>query len=136
MMELIEWTPDLSVGIGEIDAQHREFIRLVAALPKELNAGYDTKKAVELIVFLEGYADRHFKTEEMFMSGYSYPAKDAHQALHDKFRAEIAVMKSKAEKEEAAKVVLEINRRIYSWFVEHIKVTDRKLGDFLKGKMR
>ena len=135
-MELIEWTPDLSVGIGEIDSQHREFIRLITSMPRELDASYDSKKAAELIIFLEGYADRHFKTEEMFMSVYSYPNIDAHLALHNKFRAEIAGMREKAEKLEAAKVILEINRRIYGWFVEHIKVTDMKLGDFLKGKMR
>jgi hemerythrin len=135
-MDMIEWTPDLSVGIGEIDSQHREFIRLITVMPKELDAGYDAKKAAELILFLEGYADRHFKTEEMFMSVYSYPQVEAHRALHDKFRAEIALMREKAEKEEAGGVILEINRRIYGWFVEHIKVTDKKLGDFLKGKMR
>jgi hemerythrin len=135
-MEMIEWTPDLSVGIGEIDAQHREFIRLITSMPRELDASYDKKKAAELIVFLEGYADRHFKAEEMYMSVYSYPQVNAHRALHDKFRAEIAAMREKAEKEESGKAILEINRRIYSWFVEHIKVTDMKLGDFLKGKMR
>lgn len=133
---MIAWTPDLSVGVGEIDSQHREFIRLITNMPKELDASYDAKKAVELIVFLEGYADRHFKTEEMFMSVYSYPQADAHKVLHDKFRLELAVMREKAEKEEAGKVILEINRRIYNWFVEHIKVIDTKLGDFLKGKMR
>ena len=135
-MEMIEWTPDLSVGIGEIDSQHREFIRLITNMPKELDAGYDAKKAAELIIFLEGYADRHFMAEEMYMSVYSYPQVNVHKALHDKFRAEIAGMREKAEHEESGEVVLEINRRIYSWFVEHIKVTDRKLGDFLKGKMR
>ena len=67
----IEWTPDLSVGIGEIDAQHREFIRLIAAMPEELNASYDTRQAVEMVVFLEGYADRHFTTEETYMSAYT-----------------------------------------------------------------
>lgn len=132
----IEWTPDLSVGIGEIDAQHREFIRLIAGMPEELNASYDVKSAVELVVFLEGYADRHFKTEEMYMSIYSYPAFAAHKALHDKFRAEIKLMREKAEKQEAAEIILEINRRIYNWFIEHIKVTDTKLGGFLKGKLR
>ncbi len=132
----IEWTPDLSVGIGDIDAQHREFIRLVAGMPEELTESYDPKKAVELIVFLEGYADRHFKTEEMYMSAYGYPAAAAHKALHDKFRAEIAIMRDKAEKEDPAKIILEINRRIYNWFVEHIKVTDTKLGGFLKSKIK
>jgi hemerythrin len=132
----VEWTPDLSVGIGDIDAQHREFIRLISGMPKELGAEYDTKKAIELIAFLESYADIHFKTEEMYMSAYSYPHLNAHMSLHNKFRAEIKVMKSMAEKEEAGSLILEINRRIYNWFVEHIKVTDTKLGDFLKGKLR
>ena len=45
-------------------------------------------------------------------------------------------MREKAEKEEASRVILEINRRIYNWFVDHIKVTDMKLGVFLKGKLR
>jgi hemerythrin len=132
----IEWTPDMSVGIGEIDAQHREFIRLIAGMPEKMSAGYDTKSAVELVAFLEGYADRHFTTEENYMSVYSYPALGAHKVLHDKFRAEIKLMREKAEKEEAARAILDINRRIYNWFVEHIKVTDKKLGEFLKGKLR
>jgi hemerythrin len=131
-----EWTPDMSVGIGEIDAQHREFIRLMSDLPDELSESYDAKKAVELVVFLESYADRHFTTEEMFMSAYSYPAFGAHKALHDKFRAEIKLMRARAEKETKPGAVLALNHSIYSWFVEHIKVTDMKLGGFLKSKIK
>jgi hemerythrin len=132
----IEWTPDLSVGIGEIDTQHREFIRMIAELPDHIVENGETKNSVNTIVFLEDYADRHFKTEEMFMSVYSYPQADAHKDLHDMFRAEIGVMKEKAEEDAGAETINEINMKIYQWFLSHIKLTDAKLGNFLKGKMR
>lgn len=132
----ISWTPDLSVGIGEIDTQHREFIRMIAELPERIEDNGGTKKSVETIIFLEDYADRHFKTEEMFMSVYSYPQSAAHKDLHDMFRAEIGLMKEKAQQDASAQAVNEINLKIYHWFLNHIKMTDMKLGDFLKGKMR
>jgi hemerythrin len=130
------WTEDLSVGIGEIDAQHREFIRLMSDLPDELSESYDAKKAIERIISLEEYAGRHFGTEEMFMSVYGYPPAGAHKVLHDKFRSEIKLMRERAEHEEKPAKILELNHTIYNWFVEHIKVTDMKLGAFLKSKLK
>jgi len=132
----IEWTPALSVGIGEIDSQHREFISMIAALPEDIKKTGHSINALETVKNLEEYAEKHFSTEEMYMSIYAYPESQAHKDLHDMFRAEIGVMKEKALQDASADTVNGINSQIYQWFLNHIIKTDMKLGVFLKAKLR
>ena len=46
----IKWTPDLSVGIGDIDVQHRQFISIMQELALKIEKGED-KKIEDTIFF-------------------------------------------------------------------------------------
>jgi len=131
----VEWKPELTVGVGEIDVQHRKLIGKMQELHDAAEAGnMDTVK--ETIKFLAAYAENHFRTEEMFMMHYAYPAYKDHKAKHMEYLTgiEILVDRMRAENMPAHEIKKEAES-IYKWFQGHIAVFDMKMGDFLKTKM-
>ena len=58
-MKRLEWTEALSVGVEEIDAQHRELFRRAARLLEGIHAG-EPEELGALLDFLYRYAVEHF----------------------------------------------------------------------------
>lgn len=127
--KIILWTEDLSTGIIWQDYQHREFLNITNELIKTF---FEKKGRIEIdktLVYLDKYAINHLVTEELYMKKLVYPNFDAHFAQHQIFRSFVDEMKEVATNKvsEGARICNKLN----NWFVEHIKVTDTKLGAFL-----
>lgn len=73
----IEWTPDLSVGVENIDEQHKIWFQKANEL---FEAGKE-RRAKEyintMIDFLDEYTKKHFKDEEAYMEEIGYPELEA-----------------------------------------------------------
>ncbi|HDQ25584.1 MAG TPA: bacteriohemerythrin [bacterium] len=133
----IKWTPDMAVGIGEIDEQHRDFIAALSGFTKALSVEKKRDAAAkEAFDFLCGYAEKHFTAEEMYMTAFSYPGGKDHKAIHDKFRGEITALREGYEAEGGAEHAARLTEVFYGWLVNHIKTVDTKLGEFLKGRLK
>ena len=80
--------------------------------------------------YLDKYSINHLVTEELYMEKLDYPHFDAHLAQHEMFRGFIDEMKEYSTNKvtESARLCNKLN----NWFVEHIKVTDIQLGEFLR----
>lgn len=133
MAEEIKWTPDLSVGIGEIDTQHREFISIMQQLAGNIQE-YDDIKIDVTISFLEEYAIKHFNLEQTYMMVYSYPGMQEHINAHEEFKDEIAGLRKKSS---SKKITADhINTELKNYFFNHIKTIDMQLATFLIKKMK
>lgn len=131
-----EWTDDLSVGVEEIDKQHKEFIAALNALLDAMSKGKGSEEISGLLFFIEGYVDKHFKLEEEYMRRFMYPQYRAHKAIHDGFIREMAELKKEfMEKGEAIRLIIKVEKNMLDWLLKHIKEVDKKLGAFLKGKV-
>ena len=133
----IKWTNDLSLGIGEIDRQHRELIRQAAAVENAaLENAEITKDELDAhFEFLTGYIKFHFGSEEKVMLGYGYPETAAHKKIHDNFSEKLGKLRKNA-KLSGPDAALEILRNgVYGWFIKHIKNTDGALAAFIRKKI-
>ncbi|MFP4467195.1 MAG: bacteriohemerythrin [Candidatus Goldiibacteriota bacterium] len=131
MPEEFEWKPELSVGIGEIDVQHRKIMEIIREI-----SGESREKAAETVSFLKIYAQEHFKTEEMYMLQTAYPKYKEHRQNHVLFLERIDEMieiMNARETDDGQRARL--CREIYEWFGEHINNVDRSMGDFIKMKI-
>jgi hemerythrin len=132
-MPVMIWTSELSVGITEIDEQHRNLITLLNQLSDAVLAGNNTEGIQKTLTGLIDYTQSHFSTEENLFKKYDYPETIAHTEEHNKFKQKVIEFERDFK---MGKMVLFINisKFIKDWLTNHIKGTDKKYGPFLNEK--
>lgn len=132
----MEWTPDLSVGVEQIDAQHRELFRRINELVEAVRKSECKYIIDDVIKFLHDYVIEHFGDEEALMVKYDYPEYREHRARHVKFIADLAGMEEELKNETSSYTrSVYTNQMVVNWITGHIKTVDRKLGEHLKSRV-
>ncbi|BCG65248.1 MAG: two-component system, sensor histidine kinase and response regulator [Methyloprofundus sp.] len=127
----MQWTDKLSVGIDEIDADHKVMFQLFheAYLLSQTNpdAGQLCCFAVELI----DYAEAHFRREEAIMSASAYPFCKNHFAIHEQLlkqaRQQCVLVTS------GQQTVVDFVIFLRNWLCDHILGTDQRMAAYVEG---
>ena len=132
----IEWTPDLAVGVEEIDNQHKELFKRVDSLLVAMRDGKGKDEIGTIVTFLQDYVVTHFGAEEAYMARYFYPGQVQHKAEHTRFVKDFLDLKSSLEAGGSGSTfIVMINRQVGDWLRSHIGKTDKALGEFLRLKL-
>lgn len=128
-MPLIQWSDSLSVGIGEIDGQHKTLVSFINDLHFAMSQGKGSKMTQLLLGKLVGYTRVHFGEEEKYMQRWSYPDFAAHKVEHEAFVKKVTDFQAQSE---AGKIGLSIDLFDFlkGWLVNHIEGTDKKYAPF------
>lgn len=132
MAKFFEWKDAYSVGVDEIDDQHRNLVEMVNQLYDHLNE--DSSMRLYIEVFLErlvSYVDYHFACEERAMQESHFPDYDGHLKIHNALRAQVMEFKQKFVNNEAD-VSESLMEFLKDWLLNHIGGMDQKLGAHLK----
>lgn len=113
------WGPQFATGNSNVDAQHQELFRKVAALHHAMRDGKGRAIIGELLVFLAAYTEEHFRDEEADMRKAGYPALAQHQELHRTLLAQVADVKRRFDAGEALKT-MEVSDFLADWLCTHI----------------
>jgi hemerythrin len=133
----MEWSPSMSVGIGDIDVQHRKMIRKINEISEAVDVSKSKEEIIEAIVFFEVYSEEHFKTEEGYMQVYRYPEYLGHQKEHRLLMDDMAKVREHFKQGKiTAKEVYDESRRVANWFMAHMKIVDDRMAVFLRGKVK
>ncbi|MCL4499004.1 MAG: bacteriohemerythrin [Chloroflexi bacterium] len=128
----VQWTPDLSVGVNEIDNQHKELFSRVNALLDAMVQGLGKFHLDKTINFLGEYVVSHFGTEEKYMKQLNYPRYASHKIEHDAFVKQFGQLKKTLDNGEITTVtVIQVQRQLMDWLKNHIGNVDKALGAFL-----
>lgn len=125
-MSELRWRDEFSVGIDEVDHEHRELIDLIARLQKELESGAGRH---EVIVYLgEIYAQiaSHFALEEKMMRETGYPAYADHKEDHETLLDDLRDIMDEVEDDgilDGVRLTDDLDR----WFSDHFRTHDAKL---------
>ena len=134
---LIEWTSDMSVGIGEIDVQHRKMIRKINEIAEAVEQQKSKEEIIEAVKYFEVYSEEHFTSEEAYMTRYNYPEYPDHKKIHETIMADMARVREHFNSGKLTpQDVFNEAKRAGEWFVEHMKHVDSRLAAFLRGKIR
>jgi hemerythrin len=128
----LEWSDGMSVGIPEIDEDHKRFILLI----DELNLSITERmKATEIKKRLQHViedADRHFKQEEKFFREQHYPNAEGHAISHNNVRRTLQKIQDsfipyglEAEWLDAALIIKQI-------LISHILNEDMQYANYFK----
>lgn len=127
----VQWTKALSVGVEEIDDQHRELFRRAARLLDGIHRG-EPEELGGLVDYLHEYAVLHFGAEEAFMREVRYPGYLRHKAEHDRFISDLLdLAREHDERGHGAFLALKVNHWLAQWLKDHVSGTDAELGKFL-----
>lgn len=118
----MEWKDQYSVGIQEIDDQHRKLIDLFSTIEKATRLQSGWRDILYGIVALKGYAKTHFDFEEGLMRLYGYSQTVEHEELHRYFFANLEAIANKSHNDAVAN---ELAKFLFDWLTNHIEGADR-----------
>lgn len=132
-MAFFTWDDKYSVGIRELDNQHKVLIDILNELFDAMQAGKTNDVLEKILRKLVDYTKTHFDNEEKYMQKFAYPDFAAHKAQHVKFVDQVANFKKDFD---AGKLALSISLSSFlkDWLVQHISGTDKKYGPFFNSK--
>lgn len=130
-MTRVHWSPNLSVGNDEIDADHEKLIDLLNSLVSSVEAGSGLDVVRAELEHLMTETENHFRHEERIMTQANYPELGYHQRIHEALMKEIREFHS--ELAGGTEIGPEITDFIRNWLVSHIMESDKQLGGYLQG---
>lgn len=130
-MAEFQWKESMSVGIQEIDAEHKALIDMLNDLFTSLKVGKGQDMAGETVKNMAKYAVKHFHTEEEYFKKFSYPDTKAHIAEHKAFVSEVEDLLDRADCG-SCMYSLEIANYLKDWLVKHIMGSDLKYAPYLQ----
>lgn len=125
MLNGIEWKEEYSVGVEEIDDQHKDLIGLILDLFNAINEKKTKEQLGEILKDLIEFADTHFSTEEKYFEEFDYENKEEHAKEHRDFAAKVIGLNEKYENNEI-EISFELIDFLEDWLLDHLIEQDQK----------
>ncbi len=128
-MALIEWKDEYSVGVQQIDVQHKRLFEILNEFYDDIMAIRGQEVLQKVVNDLSEYAVIHFKTEEDIMTKIGYPDYDAHKKEHETFVQKVIDLQKNLQ---GGGFVLSIDvlNFLKDWLVHHILKVDKQYTEF------
>lgn len=123
----MEWYDTYSIGVPEIDQQHKELVEMVSHLQSTLAHGTVTQELGGAMRFLVDYTKRHFADEEKFMESINYAELTHHRELHKKLINDVVFILMDIKKGKAFDPLAFIDF-LTGWLINHIRYEDKKIA--------
>lgn len=126
-MPLIRWTTEMSVGLTELDDDHRTLIKIINHLNANIGESMRLETVRQCLVALRRYAEFHFAREERVMIACNFPGIDVQKSEHRDFikRIQEVTRRFDADPQAASTVVNdELLGFLREWFNHHILIED------------
>jgi hemerythrin len=127
------WDAKFSVGVPEIDRQHKALMDMANELKYELDGKRSIKTARQILKGLIDYTATHFSYEEQLMDQTDYAEVEQHKALHKQLVEDVLRYNERIVQGDD-RVLNELMGFIKKWLLEHIQKTDKKLGAHLQSE--
>ena len=137
-MHTIVWNESYSVGVGELDEQHKQLVNMINDF---IVHAEDQEGGVELcadtLAAMSEYAATHFATEEALLRAHGFQQLASHQTEHLSFRSEIVHLGDEIASYGAAvppEARNRLGRYLRDWLSNHILHTDMGYKGFFAEK--
>lgn len=124
-----DWDESISVGIKEIDDQHKELFKIARDIEQMVLIkchGVTSGKVIQVLAELREYATYHFYSEEVLISKMNPQHLETHKEKHENFRRVILALNDGELKKCPNEILIEIRAFLKSWLFEHIVIEDKK----------
>ena len=125
------WDDGMSVGIPEIDEDHKRFIALVAGFNQSIAVRVAITEVQKRLQDIVGDAAEHFAHEERLLNEWRYPGADDHARIHAQLVEVLQNIKSQISSGYDAEWV-EAGLKIKEVLIHHIQTEDMKYAEFYR----
>ena len=128
-MVMIEWNNSYSVGVEQIDLQHKAFLALITRLSILQERGTPRAMTQRMLLELLKYTEYHFVSEENLMMLTECPLLSRQQDEHARLLDTMAQRcKAFEEEEETLDSILKF---LVRWFTTHTADLDKAAGFYI-----
>ena len=123
MKEKFEWKNDYSVGVKDMDNDHKKILSIGLEILQ--GSGKIKKEAIKhMLDEITQESVRHFAKEEELMSKTHYPQADDHHEKHEKLIAEIGLFIKQYMDDHMD--TAHLADFLFEWILQHILNEDKK----------
>ena len=129
MSRFVEWSDALSVGIEEIDEQHKVLVELVNRMHQAIHERHGSDVVKGILAELVDYTRIHFAVEESLMRILDYPGYEAHKIVHEELFKHVIQLQTKVESGKTS-IGFELMHFLKNWLTKHIMEEDMEYSSF------
>lgn len=129
-MQKIEWIDTFSVGIEEMDLQHKKLIEIINELIEHQDVNSDSEVISHTLTKMTDYIKYHFTYEEEYLKSIDYPQLVSHELEHLDFiekTTNFCIGTLNVEKN----ISEDILKFLKEWLIDHILKSDMKYKEFV-----
>jgi hemerythrin-like metal-binding protein len=129
----IVWSDTLSIENAEIDAEHKQLIRIANSLLRAMQEGRNKNDFAKILHELREYTVFHFTNEEVYMRSIEYPDLNKHMEEHNILKRRVKDFQHSVfigEKVEFDR----LREMLKDWLVGHILNCDLLIKEYLASK--
>jgi hemerythrin len=125
-MSYLDWKPEFSVGIKDVDAEHREMIELINSVYDELGGQRDADAVDRFLGDVHRAVQSHFALEERIMRESRYEEYEDHKNDHEDLLDDIRDMMDTFDEDPVAGFET-LEQSLSQWFGNHFATFDARL---------
>lgn len=133
-MAFLKWDSRFSVGIEEIDEQHKHLVDLVGKLHGAAAGRKGNEVQARIISELVASSEIHFSVEEKLMETFGYPLRTSHAAEHRRFAEAIMDVQLQFE-QNRIRLSASVFDFLSGWLREHILGSDKLYSTYVAEKI-
>ena len=129
-MSPFKWKNDFSVGIMEMDEQHKNFFDILNRLGEVAGGKKGMEVVGPVLRQLSEYSRHHFAEEENWLKVIEYPGLQYQKKQHEFFISQVTDLQDRYSRGEA-NIPLSTLEFLRDWLLSHILEKDKKYGTFM-----
>ncbi|MCU7842356.1 MAG: bacteriohemerythrin [Candidatus Thiodiazotropha sp. (ex Monitilora ramsayi)] len=129
MSNFVEWSDTLSVGIEEIDEQHKLLVDLVNKMHEAIHQRHGSDVVNSILADLADYTRIHFAVEESLMRILNYPGYEEHKEIHEELLHSVVDLQEKVATGKKS-IGFELMHFLKTWLTKHIMEEDMQYSSF------
>ena len=130
---VLQWHPEHSVGVAQLDNEHQKFFRLMRNLYDAMKMAANKTVIGALLGELYAYSATHMTHEEEILQKNNYPELEEHRREHLLFRERIRTYMDEFDSRHGT-ISLSLLQFLQEWLGNHIVTVDQRYVEFLRSK--
>ncbi len=132
-MTFFPWSEQYSVGVEQIDAEHKQLVAMLNTLYEAMYQGKGKDSLDQILQGLIRYCQTHFASEERLMRMHGYPEYHQHKTIHRKMAQQVLKLQDEFQSGRLVSPI-QISNFLKDWLSKHILGTDMKYASFFQDK--